>query len=76
MASLEQQITLTVQGKIAIITLNLPEKFNALSLDLYYYLSTLLRQVATRDDIYITVLTGKGRFFSACVYPLAVLSWQ
>ncbi|MCJ1294980.1 hypothetical protein MMC34_006540 [Xylographa carneopallida] len=65
MASLEQQITLTVQGKIAIITLNLPEKFNALSLDLYYYLSTLLRQVATRDDIYITVLTGKGRFFSA-----------
>ncbi|MCJ1395778.1 hypothetical protein MMC18_008664 [Xylographa bjoerkii] len=65
MASQEEQITLTTQGKIAIITLNLPEKLNALTADLYYYLSTLLRQIAVRDDIYITVLTGKGRFFSA-----------
>ncbi|MCJ1385125.1 hypothetical protein MMC17_008244 [Xylographa soralifera] len=65
MASQEQQITLTTQGKIAVITLNLPDKLNALSLDLCYYLSTLLRQVALRDDIYITILTGKGRFFSS-----------
>ncbi|MCJ1405092.1 hypothetical protein MMC11_008318 [Xylographa trunciseda] len=65
MASEEEQITLTTQGKIAVITLNLPEKLNALTADLCYYLSTLLRQIAAQDDIYITVLTGKGRFFSA-----------
>ena len=72
MASQDQQITLTTRGKFAVITLNLPEKLNALTLDLCYHLSTLLRKVAARDDIYITVLTGKGRFFSACVASLLV----
>ncbi|KAI9741974.1 MAG: hypothetical protein M1834_000363 [Cirrosporium novae-zelandiae] len=65
MASLEQSITLEVKGKIAIITLNLPQKLNALTQDLYYRLATLMRQIASRDDIYITLLTGKGRYFSA-----------
>ena len=68
---MEQQITLTTRGKIAVITLNLPEKLNALTSDLYYYLSTLLRRVAAREDIYITLLTGKGRFFSAYVHLLS-----
>jgi len=60
-------VALTTRGKIAIITLNLPKKLNALTLDLYYRLSCLMREVATRDDIYITLLTGKGRYFSAYV---------
>ena len=60
-------ITLTTRGKIAIITLNLPQKLNALTQDLYYRLSCLMRDVAARDDIYITILTGKGRYFSAYV---------
>jgi len=58
-------VTLTTRGKIAIITLNLPKKLNALTQDLYYRLSCLMREVAARDDIYITLLTGKGRYFSA-----------
>lgn len=65
MASLEDSITLNITGKIAIITINLEKKLNAMTQDLYYRLSTLMRQVAARDDVYITVLTGKGRFFSA-----------
>ncbi|KAL9120134.1 MAG: hypothetical protein Q9187_003316, partial [Circinaria calcarea] len=65
MATIEDQITLTTKGKIAIITLNLEKKLNALTQDLYYRLSCLMREVAARDDIYITVLTGKGRYFSA-----------
>ena len=65
MSSPEKAVTLTIDGKIAIITLNLPEKLNALTQDLYYRVSTLMRQIATRDDIYITILTGKGRYFSA-----------
>ncbi|MCJ1426584.1 hypothetical protein MMC29_004487 [Sticta canariensis] len=62
---MEEQITLTTRGKIAIITLNVEKKLNALTADLYYRLSSLMREVAARDDIYITVLTGKGRYFSA-----------
>ena len=65
MATIEEQITLTTRGKIAIITLNVEKKLNALTQDLYYRLSCLMREVATRDDIYITILTGKGRYFSA-----------
>ncbi|MCJ1228912.1 hypothetical protein MMC12_005576 [Toensbergia leucococca] len=65
MATLEEQITLTIRGKIAIITLNLPHKLNSLTQDLYYRLSSLLREIASRDDIYITILTGKGHYFSA-----------
>lgn len=65
MAALEESVILTTQGKIAIITLNLEEKLNALTQDLYYRIASLLREIAERDDIYITVLTGKGRYFSA-----------
>lgn len=60
-------ITLETQGKIAIITINNPGKLNALDQGLYYHLAQLMREVAARDDIYITILTGKGRFFSAYV---------
>lgn len=61
----EQVITLTYQGRIAIVTLNRPDKLNALNADLYYLLGERLREIDQRDDIYITVLTGTGRFFSA-----------
>jgi len=54
---------------VAVITLNQPKKLNALNQDGYYQLAVALHQVAKRDDIYITVLTGKGRFFSAQVMP-------
>ncbi|OKL62692.1 hypothetical protein UA08_01404 [Talaromyces atroroseus] len=58
-------ITLTYQGRIAIITLNQPDKLNALDIDLYQLLADRFREIEQRDDIYITVLTGAGRFFSA-----------
>ena len=59
------EILLETRGIIAVITLNLPKKLNALTQDLYYRLACVMREVAARDDIYITVLTGKGRYFSA-----------
>ncbi|KAK1149852.1 dodecenoyl-CoA isomerase [Aspergillus melleus] len=61
----EDLITVTYQGRVAIITLNRPDKLNALNIDLYYLLGQRLREVDQRDDIFITVLTGTGRFFSA-----------
>ena len=63
----EQLITVTYQDRIAIVTLNRPDKLNALNSDLYYLLGERLREVDQRDDIYITILTGTGRFFSAYV---------
>lgn len=58
-------VTLEKRGKVAIITLNRADKLNAMNQDLYYRIAVLLREVAEMPDIYITVLTGKGRFFSA-----------
>ncbi|KAH7125617.1 peroxisomal d3,d2-enoyl-CoA isomerase-like protein [Dendryphion nanum] len=61
----EDGILVEYKGKVAIITLNQPKKLNALNQDLYYALAKALVDIAARDDIYITVLTGNGRFFSA-----------
>lgn len=61
----ENEMTLRYQAPFAIITYNRPKKLNAMTGPHYYRLSCLLREVATRDDITITVLTGSGRFFSA-----------
>ena len=33
--------------------------------DLYYALGERLREIDQREDIFVTVLTGSGRFFSA-----------
>lgn len=62
-------ILVEYKGKVAIITLNVPKKLNALDGALYYQLARAMHEVAARDDIYITVLTGKGRYFSAYVFP-------
>lgn len=56
---------------IAIVTLNQPKKLNALNQDGYFQLAVALREIAERDDVYITVLAGKGRFFSAYVFTHA-----
>jgi peroxisomal 3,2-trans-enoyl-CoA isomerase len=58
-------ITIDYSGKVAIITLNNEKKLNALNGDQYYALAAAMYEVAARDDVYITVLTGKGRYFSA-----------
>lgn len=52
-------------NRTAVITINRPEKLNALTLDLYYEISNKLREIEKRDDITVTVITGTGRFFSA-----------
>ncbi|OTB20128.1 hypothetical protein K445DRAFT_312543 [Daldinia sp. EC12] len=52
-------------GRIATITIDNDKKLNALGFEGYYALAKALREIAARDDIYITVLTGKGRYFSA-----------
>ena len=58
-------VTLEYKGKIAVITIDQDKKLNALNQDGYYQLASHMKEVAERDDIYITLLTGKGRYFSA-----------
>ncbi|KAL9137112.1 MAG: hypothetical protein Q9175_001681 [Cornicularia normoerica] len=61
----DPRIALHTEDKIAYIRINVPDKLGALTQDLYYHLAYLMREVAKRDDIFITILTGTGRYFSA-----------
>ncbi|KAI1128063.1 ClpP/crotonase-like domain-containing protein [Nemania abortiva] len=60
-----EHIKVSYSGRIATITIDNDKKLNALDMDGYYFLSKALRDIALRDDIYITIMTGKGRYFSA-----------
>ena len=55
-------------GRIAIIEINRPEKLNALPKEGFYQLSQCLRDVDSHDEVSVTLLIGKGRFFSAYVW--------
>ncbi|KAK0115923.1 hypothetical protein ONS95_012965 [Cadophora gregata] len=58
-------ISLELRGKIAVITIDKQHKLNALTQDEYYEIARYMREVAANDDITVTVLTAKGRYFSA-----------
>lgn len=48
---------------IAVVTLNRPEKLNALSYELVEALHTTLGDLAANNDCRVVVLTGAGRGF-------------
>jgi enoyl-CoA hydratase/carnithine racemase len=58
-AELEQR------GAIAIVTLNRPERLNAISTGLLDALHGALQHVQNQDDVRVIVLTGAGRAFCA-----------
>ncbi|KAI5926423.1 3,2-trans-enoyl-CoA isomerase [Camillea tinctor] len=58
-------IKVSYEGRVATVTIDNQKKLNALDMDGYYALAKALREIAQRDDIYITIVTGKGRYFSA-----------
>lgn len=60
-----QRVKVEYTGSIAIITLDHPQKLNVLTKDDFYQLATYLNQIADREDILITLLIGKGKYFSA-----------
>jgi hypothetical protein len=61
----EPAIDLEYKGRYALLTINKPQKAGALSRMQYYELGQKLREVATHDEVYVTILVGKGHFFSA-----------
>lgn len=52
-------------GNIAVITLNRPDKLNALSSELMADLVSALRKLKANRDVAVVILTGAGRAFSA-----------
>ncbi|KAF9877372.1 enoyl-CoA hydratase/isomerase [Colletotrichum karsti] len=66
MASPEDSvISLEYRGRVALLTIDNDRKLNAMSQPQYYDLAQKLREIATHDEVFITVLTAKGRYFSA-----------
>jgi enoyl-CoA hydratase/carnithine racemase len=53
------------EGAIGTITLNRPEKRNALSLELLQELSALLTTISQNNDIRVLIIKGEGKVFSA-----------
>lgn len=67
MADDQEVVSWRLEGHFAIITLNNPKHLNALTPRQYYRLATIMDEVDGLEDVLVTVLTGRGRFFSACV---------
>jgi enoyl-CoA hydratase/carnithine racemase len=53
----------TVDNGVATITLDRPDKLNALTLDTYADLRDLFTELPHRDDVRVAILTGTGRGF-------------
>ena len=53
-------ISVEYKGRIAIITIDNQKQLNALTQDEYYQIATCLREISEHDEVFITVLTGKG----------------
>jgi peroxisomal 3,2-trans-enoyl-CoA isomerase len=62
---LGEAVSIEYCDSIAIITLDKPQKLNSLTKDEFYNLATLLREADARPNVVVTLLIGKGRFFSA-----------
>lgn len=49
-----------VNGPVATITVNRPEKMNAMDMEMYASISSHLAEIDARDDIWVGVVTGAG----------------
>ena len=54
-----------VENQIAVITLNRPERRNAINQQLLIHLYNALDAVTTRSDIKVAIITGNGPSFCA-----------
>lgn len=61
----EEAVILTVEGSVALLTLNRPASLNAASRSLMHALEAALRQVAAAPGLRAVILTGAGRAFCA-----------
>ena len=62
---MDDQILYEVADKVAVITLNRPEKANAQTMELLDDLDAAWEKAATDDEVRVIVLRGNGRHFSS-----------
>ncbi len=62
---MEDRLDIAFDNHIARVTLNRPEKYNALDLPMFRALDEAARTLAVRKDVRAIVLTGAGRGFCA-----------
>ena len=62
---MNHECALSVDGRVAIVTLNRPAARNALSRALMRELTRTARELSERSDIDVVLLTGAGSAFSA-----------
>ena len=58
-------ILIEKRDKTGIITMNRPEKLNAINLEMKHELSEALSDMEVDDDIRVVILTGAGKAFSS-----------
>lgn len=62
---MSELVSVEYKGKVAVITIDNDKQLNALGQDGYYQLASHMRDIAQHDEVYITVLTGKGTLMSS-----------
>lgn len=65
MSSESQPIEFRLEGRVGVITLNRPERLNAVNWRTAEQLAHLLHDLRFRDEVHVIVLTGAGRAFCA-----------
>jgi len=58
-------LKLSVENKVALVTIDRPEKRNALSPEVLEEVEALFAKLSMRDDVTVVVLTGGEKYFSA-----------
>jgi len=61
----EPQLLFEVDEGVGVVTLNRPDRLNAINWDLAVELLSLLRDLRERDEVRTIVLTGAGGFVGA-----------
>jgi enoyl-CoA hydratase len=62
---LPEELTVTAEGAVRIVTINRPAELNAVNLPLHWAFANVWRQLSTDQEAKVVILTGAGRAFSA-----------
>ena len=62
-----ENIILEIEGQVAVVTLNRPDKLNAISPELHEEIMQICRQLGEDDGVRVVIWTGAGRGFCSGV---------
>ena len=62
-----ENIILEIEGQVAVVTLNRPDKLNAISSELHEEIMQVCRQLGEDDGVRVVIWTGAGRGFCSGV---------